>query len=74
MGLASDDREALREAVTALAVAGRRRGAHPVRPGLIVTVDAHGSDGQPLRDGAARLAARRSLNRLAGLGRDRPSR
>jgi hypothetical protein len=41
----------LRDAIAAHAERPRRpNGPRPVRPGILVTIDAHGSDEQPLRD------------------------
>jgi hypothetical protein len=53
LGLADADRRELRAALTARLIIGRRRPAR-VRPGLLVTVEAHGAGGQPLRDAILR--------------------
>jgi bifunctional non-homologous end joining protein LigD len=50
VGLPDVDSDAPRAALADGIVAGRRRGPRRVRLGLLVTVDAHGADGQPLRD------------------------
>jgi bifunctional non-homologous end joining protein LigD len=50
-GLTALDTESLRQAALALADAPRgKRRMRRVGAGLVVTVDAHGADGQPLRD------------------------
>jgi hypothetical protein len=64
---------ALREAV-ATRLSGRRRGSlHILEPGLTAEVDAHGADGQPLRDPILRgWSADRSLSPGAHLPPCRP--
>jgi hypothetical protein len=54
VGLATPEPEALREVVTALAEQWRKRRPWPLRPGLAVTVDADGPEGEPLRDAILR--------------------